>query len=89
MVATSNRVVAGAAAVLLGLVDGLGALVGQTGASVALTAIIAALTLWTAGYAASLRRAGRGGKGDTFVSWPPEVAIPYHDKVKRRFVRIN
>ena len=112
-VATSNRVVAGAAAVLLGLayglclvsglrqaehladpdergaviacyyalaylgfaapymVDGLGALVGQTGAFVALTAIIAALTLWTAGYAASLRRAGRGGKGDTFVSWPP------------------
>ena len=52
------------------LVDGLGALAGKTGAFVALTAIIAGLALWTAGYAASLRRAGRDGKGDTFVSWP-------------------
>ena len=38
------------------LVAGLGALAGKTGAFVALTVIIAALALWTAGYAASLRR---------------------------------
>ena len=101
-VAASDRVVAGAAAVLLGLayglclvsglrqaehlanpdergaviacyyavaylgfaapylVDGLGALFGKTGAFVALTAIIAGLALWTAGYAVSLR-SGRPG----------------------------
>ena len=39
------------------LAAGLGALAGKTGAFVALTVIIAALALWTAGYAASLRRA--------------------------------
>jgi len=113
-VAGSDRVVAGAAAVLLGLayglclvsglrqtehlanpdergaviacyyalaylgfaapylVDGLGALAGKTGAFVALTAIIAALALWTAGYAVSLRRAGPDTESDTLVSWPPE-----------------
>ena len=117
-VAGSDRVVAGAAAVLLGLpyglclvsglrqaehlanpdergaviacyyalaylgfaapylVDGLGALAGKTGAFVALTAIIAALALWTAGYAASLRLAGRDTKSDTLVSWPPENRDP-------------
>jgi MFS family permease len=53
------------------LVDGLAALVGQTGAFVALTAIIAGLALWTAGYAARLRRSVRGPEGDTFVRWPP------------------
>ena len=46
------------------LVDGLGALAGKTGAFVALTAIIAALALWTAGYAASLRWAARDTEGD-------------------------
>jgi hypothetical protein len=112
-VATSDRVVAGAAAVLFGLayglclvsglrqaehlanpaergaviacyyalaylgfaapylVDGLSALVGKTGAFVALTAIIAGLTLWTAGYAASQRLAIRDTEGDALVSWPP------------------
>ena len=53
------------------LVDGLAALVGQTGAFVALTAIIAGLALWTAGYAARLRRSVRGPKGDAFVRWSP------------------
>ena len=71
------------------LVDGLAALVGQTGAFVALTAIIAGLALWTAGYAARLRRSVRGPEGDTFVRWPPGSAIPCHDKVTRRFVRDN
>jgi MFS family permease len=53
------------------LVDGLAALVGQTGAFVVLTAIIAGLTLWTAGYAARLRRSDRGPEGDEFVRWSP------------------
>jgi MFS family permease len=53
------------------LVDGLSALVGKTGAFVALTAIIAGLTLWTAGYAASQRLAIRDTEGDALVSWPP------------------
>ena len=53
------------------LVDGLGALFGQTGAFIALTAIIAGLALWTAGYAASQRRAVRGREADAIVSWPP------------------
>jgi predicted MFS family arabinose efflux permease len=112
-VATSDRVVAGAAAVLFGLayglclvsglrqaehmanpdergaviacyyalaylgfaapylVDGLGALVGQTGAFAVLTAIIAGLALWTAGYAASLRRSFPGPEGDAVVRWSP------------------
>ena len=49
------------------LADGLGALAGKTGAFVALTVIIAALALWTAGYAASLRRSGSGPEGDAPV----------------------
>ena len=49
------------------LADGLGALAGKTGAFVALTVIIAALALWTAGYAASLRRSAGGPEGDAFV----------------------
>jgi hypothetical protein len=52
------------------LVDGLDVLVGKTGAFIALTAIIAALALWTAGYAASLRWADRDTEADAFVSWP-------------------
>ena len=51
------------------LVAGLGALAGKTGAFVALTVIIAALALWTAGYAASLRRAWMRPEGDTSVRW--------------------
>ena len=53
------------------LVDGLGALVGQTGAFAVLTAIIAGLALWTAGYAASLRRSFPGPEGDVLVRWSP------------------
>ena len=49
------------------LAAGLGALAGKTGAFVALTVIIAALALWTAGYAASLRRSAGGPEGDAFV----------------------
>ena len=55
------------------LVDGLGALVGQAGAFAALTAIIAGLTLWTAGYAARQRRAIRDREGDALISWPPGI----------------
>ena len=50
------------------LAAGLRVLAGKTGAFVALTVIIAALALWTAGYAASLRRASmRPEEGDTLV----------------------
>jgi predicted MFS family arabinose efflux permease len=48
------------------LAAGLGALAGKTGAFVALTVIIAALALWTAGYAASL---SRRAEGDAIVGW--------------------
>ena len=51
------------------LADGLGALAGKTGAFVALTVIIAALALWTAGYAARLRRSASRPEGDMFVRW--------------------
>ena len=51
------------------LTAGLGALAGKSGAFVVLTAIIAALALWTAGYAASLRRAWMAPKGDANVRW--------------------
>jgi MFS family permease len=51
------------------LVAGLGAAAGKTGAFVALTAIIAALALWTAGYAASLRRSSGRPEGDVIVRW--------------------
>jgi hypothetical protein len=53
------------------LVDGLGALAGQTGAFVALTVIITGLALWTAGYAARLRRSVRGPECDAIVRWSP------------------
>jgi predicted MFS family arabinose efflux permease len=49
------------------LAAGLGALAGKTGAFVALTVIIAALAMWTAGCAASLRRSAGGPEGDAFV----------------------
>jgi predicted MFS family arabinose efflux permease len=51
------------------LAAGLGALAGKSGAFVALTAIIAALALWTAGYAASLRRSSGHPEGDAIVRW--------------------
>jgi MFS family permease len=51
------------------LAAGLGVLAGQSGAFVALTAIIAALALWTAGYAASLRRGSPAPEGDAIVRW--------------------
>ena len=53
------------------LAAGLGAVAGKSGAFVALTAIITALALWTAGYAASLRRAARVPEGDAIVRWSP------------------
>ena len=51
------------------LAAGLGAVAGKTGAFVALTAIIAALALWTAGYTASLRRSSGRPEGDVIVRW--------------------
>ena len=51
------------------LAAGLGALAGKTGAFAALTVIIAALALWTAGYAASLRRSSGRPEGDAIVRW--------------------
>ena len=50
------------------LTAGLGVLAGKTGAFVALTAIIAGLALWTAGYAAHLRRPARQAEADMIVS---------------------
>jgi hypothetical protein len=52
------------------LADGLGVLVGKTGAFVALTAIIAGLALWTGEYAARPRRAVPSPEGDTHVRFP-------------------
>jgi hypothetical protein len=49
------------------LADGLGVLVGKTGAFVVLTAIIAGLALWTGGYTARLRRAVPRPEGDIHV----------------------
>jgi MFS family permease len=51
------------------LAAGLGVLAGKSGAFVALTAIVTVLALWTAGYAASLRRASRVPEGDAIVRW--------------------
>jgi predicted MFS family arabinose efflux permease len=51
------------------LAAGLGALAGKSGAFVVLTAIIATLALWTAGYAASLRRSSGRPEGDAIVRW--------------------
>ena len=51
------------------LAAGLGALASKSGAFVALTAIIAALALWTAGYTASLRRSSGRPEGDVIVRW--------------------
>ena len=51
------------------LAAGLGVLAGQSGAFVALTAIIAALALWTAGYAVILHRASQAREGDAIVRW--------------------
>lgn len=50
------------------LAAGLGAAAGKAGAFTALTAIIAGLALWTAGYAAHLRRPARQAEADIFVS---------------------
>jgi predicted MFS family arabinose efflux permease len=50
------------------LAAGLGAAAGEAGAFTALTAIIAGLALWTAGYAARLRRPARQAEADRNVS---------------------
>ena len=50
------------------LAAGLGAAAGKAGAFTALTAIIAGLALWTAGYAAHLRRPARPVEADIIVS---------------------
>jgi MFS family permease len=54
------------------LAAGLGAAAGRTGAFVALTAIIAGIALWTAGYAAHVRKAAREAEADTCVSCPAQ-----------------
>ena len=71
------------------LVAGLGALAGKTGAFVALTAIIAALALWTAGYAASLRRSSGRPEGDANVRWSRRNRDSVSRKVTARIVRDN
>jgi predicted MFS family arabinose efflux permease len=50
------------------LAAGLGAAAGKAGAFTALTAIIAGLALWTAGYAARLRPSARQAEADILVS---------------------
>ncbi len=55
------------------LVAGLATVAGQAGAFAVLTAITRGLALWTAVYAARLRRAAAGREADALVSWqPPE-----------------
>ncbi len=58
------------------LAAGLGAAAGQAGAFVALTAIVGAIALWTAGYAAHLRKAARAAAADTCVSGPAQDRDP-------------
>jgi hypothetical protein len=58
------------------LAAGLGAAAGKTGAFAALTAIIAGLALWTAGYAAHVRKAARAAEADTGVSCPAQDRDP-------------
>jgi hypothetical protein len=71
------------------LVDGLGALAGQTGAFTALTAIIAA----SRSGPQVMRPACAGPPGTTKLTHLSaglaEIAIPDHDWVERRFVRTN
>ena len=71
------------------LVDGLGALAGQTGAFIALTAIIAA----SRSGPQVMRPACSGPAGTPKLThWSAglaEIAIPDHDWVERRFVRTN
>jgi MFS family permease len=54
------------------LAAGLGAAAGKAGAFTALTAIIAGLALWTAGYAAHLRRLARKAEADISVTRPAQ-----------------
>jgi MFS family permease len=54
------------------LAAGLGAAAGKTGAFVALTAIIGGIGLWTAGYAAHVRKAAREAEADVSVSCPAQ-----------------
>jgi predicted MFS family arabinose efflux permease len=58
------------------LAAGLGAAAGKAGAFAALTAIIAGLALWTAGYAAHVRKAARAAEADTCVSCPAQDRAP-------------
>ena len=64
------------------LVAGLAALAGPAGAFAVLTAVIAGLTLWTAGYAIGLSRAVPGPEADVIVSHPPgdRNSVSPHDK---------
>jgi predicted MFS family arabinose efflux permease len=54
------------------LAAGLGAAAGKAGAFAALTAIIGGIGLWTAGYAARLRKAAPEAEADTYVSCPAQ-----------------
>ena len=58
------------------LAAGLGAAAGQAGAFVALTAIVGGIALWTAGYAAHVRKAVRAAAADTCVSGPAQDRDP-------------
>jgi hypothetical protein len=58
-VAAADRVLAGVAAVLLGLAYGLGALSGQAGAFGVLAGIAVVIAAWTAGYGLRRGRADR------------------------------
>jgi hypothetical protein len=69
MIAKAFTPPTGAGFAIMGAGSGGGPRVGQTGSFVALAAIIAGLTLWTAGYAARMRRAVRDREGDALVSW--------------------
>ena len=71
------------------LAAGLSAAAGKAGAFTALTAIIAGLTLWTAGYAARLRRTARRRKLTVPSAAQPRTGNSVRGQVKHHPVRHN
>jgi predicted MFS family arabinose efflux permease len=71
------------------LAAGLSAAAGKAGAFTALTAIIAGLTLWTAGYAARLRRTARQAEADSAAGGSAQAGNSVRGQVTHHPVRHN
>jgi Ca2+/H+ antiporter len=71
------------------LAAGLGAAAGKAGAFTALTAIIAGLALWTAGYAARLRRTARQAEADSAAGGSAQDGNSGRGQVTHHPVRHN